>query len=73
MFKLMKKIDPNNTHIICCLGLLKAEQKRDTDQPSDHLCGLPLDSLQKDLVYLIKKTKPNQNVKGELSLTNKNT
>lgn len=26
MFKLMKKTDPNNVHIIGCLGLLKAEQ-----------------------------------------------
>lgn len=57
MFKLTKKTDPNNVHIICSLGILKAEQTQDFSgemlQPSDHLCNLPLDSLQKDLVYLI--------------------
>lgn len=56
-FKLMKKTDPNNINIICCLGLLKAEQTQvflgEMLQPSDRLCDPPLDWLQKDLVYLI--------------------
>lgn len=46
-FKLMKKTDPNNIHIICCLGLLKAEQTQvflgEMLQLSDHLCDPPLD------------------------------
>lgn len=73
MFKLMKETDPNNIHIICCLGLLKAEQTQvflgEILQPSDHLCDPPLDPLQKDLVYLIKKT---QTKPEELSFINKN-